>query len=284
MDVARYVLLCLIWGSTWIVIKVGYGDLGPLNVAGLRFLIAGALMAGVAVMMRVRWPRGPVEWRAVVLVGLLMFAGDYGLIYWAEQYIESGLTAVLFATLPMVTLFLARAYIPGDRITAGKLASSALALGGTAALFGDRLRLDAEALRPMLAVLAGVVCAAAASVVGKRDAHDIPSASLNASSMLIGAVVLLLGALLHGEGLSVPTDGATWAAVAYLSLAGTVLAFLIYFSLLKTWSVMSLSFISVFTPVIALLLGSVFLDEPVTAWTVGGTGLILVAVVLANRK
>ena len=284
MDLARYALLCVIWGSTWMVIKVGYGGLGPFNVAGLRFLIAGALMAVVAQATRARWPRGRPEWTAVMVVGVLMFAGDYGLIYWAEQYIASGLTAVLFATLPLMTLFIARAYIPGERITTGKLASSVLALVGTGALFADQLRVDTAAVRPMLAVLGATLCAAIASVVSKRDAHDIPSATLNATSMLVGAGVLLVAALVHGEGFRVPTDAGTWAAVAYLSLVGSVLAFLIYFSLLKTWSVMSLSFISVFTPAIALLLGFVFLHEPLTLWRVAGTLLILVAVLLGNRS
>jgi len=280
---ALYVLLCLIWGSTWLVIKVGYGGLGPFNVAGLRFLIAGALMAVVAQAAGARWPRGRPEWTAVGVVGLMMFAGDYGLIYWAEQYIESGLTAVLFATLPLMTLFISRAYIPGERITTAKLASSVLAVAGTVALFADQLRLDAATVRPMVAVLGAVLCAAVASVVSKRDAHDIPSATLTSSSMFVGAVVLVLAALAHGEGFHLPADGGTWAAVAYLALAGSVLAFLIYFSLLKTWTVLSLSFISVFTPVIALLLGSFFLREPLTLAKVGGAVLILVAVVLANR-
>jgi drug/metabolite transporter (DMT)-like permease len=101
--------------------------------------------------------------------------------------------------------------------------------------------------------------------------------------MLIGAVVLMLAALAHGEGFRFPADAGTWAAVAYLAVAGSVLAFLVYFSLMKTWSVLSLSFISVFTPVIALLLGFAFLGEPLTAAKVGGAVLILVAVVLANR-
>jgi drug/metabolite transporter (DMT)-like permease len=281
---ALYLLLCLVWGSTWMVIKVGYGGLGPFNVAGLRFLVAGLVMAVVARATRARWPHGSKEWTAVAVVALLMFAGDYGLIYWAEQYIESGLTAVLFATLPLMTLFVARAYLPGNRITPGKLGSSVLAFAGTVALFADRLQLDAAATRPMLAVLGATSCAAIASVVSKRDAHDIPSASLNATSMLIGAAILLLTGLALGEGVRVPSDAGTWAAVAYLSLVGSVLAFLIYFSLLKTWSVMSLSFISVFTPVIALVLGFVFLGEPLTAGKVGGAVLILVGVVLANRK
>jgi len=280
---ALYVLLCLIWGSTWLVIKVGYGGLGPFNVAGLRFLIAGALMAAVARFTGARWPRGRAEWTAIGVVGLLMFAGDYGLIYWAEQSIESGLTAVLFATLPLMTLFVGRAYLPGERITPRKLASSVLALAGTVALFADRLRLDAGAVAPMLGVLGATLCAAVASVVGKRDAHDIPSATLNATSMLIGAAILLVVSLAAGDGIRVPADMGTWAAVGYLSLVGSVLAFLIYFELLKTWNVMSLSFISVFTPVIALLLGFVFLHEPLTPWKVGGAVLILVAVVFANR-
>jgi drug/metabolite transporter (DMT)-like permease len=284
MELALYALLCLIWGSTWLVIKVGYGGLGPFNVAGLRFFVAGALMAVVASVTGVRWPRGRAEWTTVAIVGLMMFAGDYGLIYWAEQYIESGLTAVLFATLPLVTLFIARAYIPGEQITTSKLISSVLALAGTVGLFADRLRLDAAAARPMLAVLGAVVCAATASVVSKRDAHDIPSATLTATSMLVGAVVLCLAALAHGEGFRLPAEVGTWAAVAYLSVAGSVLAFLVYFSLMKTWSVMSLSFISVFTPVIALLLGFVFLREPLTVAKVGGAVLILVAVALANRQ
>jgi drug/metabolite transporter (DMT)-like permease len=158
-----------------------------------------------------------------------------------------------------------------------------LALVGTVALFADRLQLDAAATRPMAAVLGATLCAAIASVVSKRDAHDIPSASLNATSMLMGAAILLLTGLAFGEGVRFPGDAGTWAAVAYLSLVGSVLAFLIYFSLLKTWSVMSLSFISVFTPVIALLLGFVFLGEPLTIGKIGGAVLILVAVVLANR-
>jgi drug/metabolite transporter (DMT)-like permease len=281
---ALYALLCLIWGSTWLVIKVGYGGLGPFNVSGLRFLIAGAVMAAVARATGARWPRGRVEWTAVTVVGLLMFAGDYGLIYWAEQYIESGLTAVLFATLPLMTLFVARVYLPGERITVGKLGSSVLALAGTLALFADRLRLDTAAARPMLAVLGATLCAAVASVVSKRDAHDIPSATLNATSMLLGAAVLMLASLAAGDGVSVPVEASTWAAVVYLSLVGSVLAFLLYFSLLKTWSVMSLSFISVFTPVIALVLGFVFLHEPLTPWKAGGALLILVAVGLANRR
>jgi drug/metabolite transporter (DMT)-like permease len=99
--------------------------------------------------------------------------------------------------------------------------------------------------------------------------------------MLIGAAALAVVSILAGDGLILPHDGATWAAVGYLAIAGSVVTFLIYFTLLKTWTVTSLSFISVFTPAIALILGFVFLDERPTLWTGVGAALVLGGVALA---
>ncbi len=97
MHLALYVLLCLIWGSTWLVIKVGYGGLGPFNVAAVRFLLAGAIFMPIVPLLRARWPSGRAEWLLVTWVGLVLFAADYGLIYWGEQFLDSGLTSILFA-------------------------------------------------------------------------------------------------------------------------------------------------------------------------------------------
>ena len=281
MNVALYALLCVIWGSTWLVIKVGYGGLGPFNVAALRFFLAAALFAPLVPMFGARWPRGRAEWGLIVWVGLVLFAADYGLIYWAEQYLESGVTAILFATLPLITIAFAHVYVPGDRITTRKLSGTLLAFIGVAALFGDHVRLDAGKSGPMLAIIASAVCAAAAGVASKRHGGGLHPAALNAPAMLVGAAVLLVTSLLAGDGFAFPADAATWGAIAYLAVAGSVITFLIYFSLLKTWSVTSLSFISVFTPAIALFLGFVFLDERPTLWTLAGTALILAGVTLA---
>jgi drug/metabolite transporter (DMT)-like permease len=281
MHVALYILLCLIWGSTWLVIKVGYGGLGPFNVAALRFLLAGVMFMPIVPLLRARWPSGRAEWLLVTWVGLVLFAADYGLIYWGEQFLDSGLTSILFALLPLVTIAFAHVYVPGDRITARKLSGSVLAFGGIVALFGDRVRLDPEGLGPMLAIIGSTVCAAAAGVATKRHGAALHPAALNAPAMLIGAVALALISLTVGDGLQIPRDSSTWAAIGYLAIAGSVITFLGYFTLLKTWSVTSLSFISVFTPAIALILGFVFLDErPTFANGVGGA-LILGGVALA---
>jgi len=281
MHLAIYMMLCLIWGSTWLVIKVGYGGLGPFNVAALRFLIASIVLALIVPLFRASWPSTRTEWTLVVWVGLVLFAADYGLIYWGEQFLDSGLTSILFALLPLVTIGFAHLYVPGDRITGRKLAGSVLAFGGIVGLFGDRVRLDPAGLGPMLAIVASTVCAAAAGVATKRHGANLHPASLNAPAMLIGAAALAAASLAAGDGLALPLDAPTWSAIVYLAIAGSVITFLGYFTLLKSWSVTSLSFISVFTPTIALFLGFVFLDERPTISSGAGAALILGGVALA---
>jgi drug/metabolite transporter (DMT)-like permease len=282
--VALYVLLCVIWGSTWLVIKVGYGGLGPFNVAAIRFFVAGALCAALVPIARAKWPSGRTEWALVIGVGLVLFAGDYGLIYWSEQFIDSGLTAILFATLPLMTIVLAHFFLPGDRITPRKLAGTLLAFLGVIALFGDHVRVDPSKAWPMAAVVASTVLAAVAGVWSKRYGGALHPAALNATAMSIGAVALLAASLAVGDGFQVPRDPQALAAIAYLAVAGSVVSFLVYFSLLKTWSVTSLSFISVFTPAIALGLGFVFLDERPTMMTAVGAALVLAGVTLALTR
>ena len=281
LEVGLYALLCFVWGSTWLVIKVGYGGLGPFNVAAVRFLVAGAMLAVVVPALGVAWPNNRGQWGLVVTVGVLMFAADYGLIYWGEQYLESGLTAILFATLPLITIGCAHLYLDAEPITWRKLTGTLLAFLGVVALFGDRLRLDPTKALPMLAIIGSAFFAAVAAVASKRHGAGLHAAALNAPAMLVGGIALAAMSLAVGDGFLLPQDTQTWSAIAYLAVAGSVLAFLVYFSLLRTWSVTSLSFISVFTPAIALVLGFVFLDERPTQWTVLGAGLILAGVTLA---
>jgi drug/metabolite transporter (DMT)-like permease len=279
--VALYALLCFIWGSTWMVIKVGYGGLGPFNVAAIRFFAAGLLCAAIMPIANARWPRGRTEWLVAAFVGVVLFGADYGLIYWAEQFIDSGLTAILFATLPLITIAAAHLFLPGEPITPRKLAGTLLAFLGVVALFGDHLRLEPGNAIPMAAVVASGVCAAAAGVVTKRSGGSLHPLSLNAPAMLVGGGVLAAASVAAGDGFGVPRDAATIGAIAYLAVAGSVVSFLAYFSLLKSWSVTSLSFISVFTPAIALVLGFVFLDERPTPLTAVGGALVLAGVTLA---
>jgi drug/metabolite transporter (DMT)-like permease len=278
-----YAALCFIWGSTWLVIKLGYGGLGPFNVAAVRFLVAGTILLVLMPFLGARLPRGR-EWVLVVSVGVILFTGDYGFIYWAEQHIDSGLTAIIFGVLPVLTSVAAHFYLDRERLTVRKLFGTVVAFGGVAALFADRLRIDASQVWPMAAVLAAAACASAGTLAAKRHGAALHPASLNASAMLVGAALLLLIAVMSGEKLKLPSNAATWSAVLYLAIAGSVVAFLIYFWLLKTWTATALSFINVFTPVVAVVLGFLFRAERPTPWTGAGGLLIISGVVLAMWK
>lgn len=284
LEPLAFVLLCGIWGSTWISIKVGYGGIGAFNVAALRFFMAGVLFVPVVFAQRAPWPRGSTEWSVVAVVGVFLFAFDYGLIYWGEQWLESGLTAVLFAVLPIVTATAAHFYMPRERLTPRKLAGTLFAFFGVAALFADRLHLDASNLVPMTAILLSAVCAAVATVVTKRHGGGLHPAALNAPAMLIGAGLLAAASVASGNGLRLPRDPVAWWAIGYLAVVGSIVAFLMYFWLLKSWSATTLSFISVFTPLVALVLGYAALGERPTAFTAVGAGLILAGVWFAVRK
>jgi drug/metabolite transporter (DMT)-like permease len=156
-----------------------------------------------------------------------------------------------------------------------------LAFIGVAVLFGDQLRIDPGKAGPMLAIVAAAVAAAVAGIAAKRDGQALHPAALNAPAMLVGALALTAASLVMGDGFALPPQSSTWAAIGYLAVAGSVVTFLIYFTLLKTWSVTSLSFISVFTPAVALLLGVVLLGERLTVLDVTGAALILAGVVVA---
>jgi drug/metabolite transporter (DMT)-like permease len=278
-----FILLCVIWGSTWLVIKEGYGGLGPFNSASVRFLIAGALMAPFVRIFGARWPQGK-EWLLVLWVGATLFTVDYGLIYWAEKSLDSGLTAVIFSVLPILTAVGAHLYLPAERLTARKLAGTLVATLGVAALFGGTLRLDSSLAVPMLVILVAAVFAALASLATKKHGLALHPAALNAPAMFVGGVLLAAASLAVGDGYRLPAAAATWGAIAYLAIAGSIVAFLIYFWLLKTWSATSLSFIAIFTPALALLLGYLVRHERPTGWSALGVVLILAGVLLALTK
>lgn len=278
-----FVGLCLIWGSTWLVIKVGYGGLGPFNVASVRFLVASLVFFALVPLFRARLPRGRAEWGLVMFVGTTLFAIDYGLIYWGEQWLGSGLTAVLFAVMPILTALAAHVYIPTERLTTRKLVGTLVAFGGVVVLFGDSLRIDPALALPMLAIVASAAGGAVGSVATKRHGHDLHPAALNAPAMMAGALLLAAASFVAGDGYRLPGDASTWGAVLYLALIGSVVTFLAYFWLLKTWEATTMSFIAVVTPVVALLLGYLALDERPSAWAGAGAALVVLGVLVASR-
>jgi len=282
---AAFTMLCAIWGSTWLVIKIGLQGAPPLLAASLRFVVASVVLLVACLVFRSKLPKGRTEWALVAFYGVVLFGADYGLIYWGEgNHVDSGLSAVLFATFPFQTAIAAHALLKTERLSAQKLVGIALGFAGIAFIFRAQLAASADLFFPMLAIVLAATCAAAASVAVKRWGHDMDPVSLNAFSMGAGAVTLAAASLGAGETWAVPSWPTGILAIVYLSLAGSVVAFVTYLWLLKRIEATSLSYIAFVNPVVAVLLGFLVGDERLDALVLAGAGMTLAGIWLATSK
>src|SRR5947209_1000211 len=180
---AAFAMLCVIWGSTWLAIRIGLQGAPPFLAATLRFLLASITLVVLAIVFRSKWPANRTEWALVVFVGIVLFTADYGLIYWGENNgVESGLSAVLFATFPFQTALVANAFLRAERLTVQKLGGISLGFGGVLVIF--RVQVGAAGLQrafPMVAIVLGATCAAFATVAIKRWGHDTDPVTFNAT-------------------------------------------------------------------------------------------------------
>jgi drug/metabolite transporter (DMT)-like permease len=277
-----YGLLVLIWSSTWVAIKIGLDDMPPLLSAGIRFAIAGG---GLLVLARsMRRPLRTDAQLATVL-GLLPFAAAYGLIYWGEQYVPSGLAAVLFGVMPLYAATIAAFALPDEPLRARLLAGIAVAIAGLALAFDQSLSLgDAR-----WAALAATACAVAplASAIGtvsiKRRAQRLDPIVLNGWAMLGGGVLLLAT--------SAPTEdwaSAVWSAraigsIAYLAAVGSALTFVTLTILLRELPAVTMSYITLILPFGALAFGAALYDETITLAALGGAALVATGLTFAAR-
>jgi drug/metabolite transporter (DMT)-like permease len=276
-----YAALVLVWSSTWVVIAIGLDGVAPFLGAGIRFALAGGGLLGAAAILR-RPLRTDVALAAIV--GVFPFATTYGLIYWAEQYVPSGLTAVLFGVLPLYVALLAAALLPAEPLRPRLVAGVAIALGGLALAFGESLQLGTGGRAALAAgaVLASPLASAIGNVALKRRAHDLDALVLNGWAML-GAGVLLLAVSALGEdwGTTAWTAGSV-GSILYLSAVGTAFTFVTLTVLLRELPAVTTSFISLLIPFGALAFGALLRDEAITAAAVAGAALVAAGIGVAQ--
>src|SRR3712207_3583293 len=178
-----FLLLCCIWGSTWMFIKLGLRDLPPISFAAARFLLATAILWAIVAARGSRLPSGR-EWLLLAQTGVLAFGLNYGLLFWGEQHISSGLAALLQATIPVFGMLLAHPYLPGERLNARKLAGALLGVGGVGVIFSHQLGAEgAMALWGSTAVVAGAAFVAWADVLGEAEGLKLDAVLLAAGPM-----------------------------------------------------------------------------------------------------
>ena len=283
-----WILLCGIWGSTWAFIKLGLRDLPPITFASVRFIIAIGVLLLIAYFRRAKLPRTRAEWQVLATSGVLAFGVNYGLVFWGEKYISSGLAALLQAMIPLFGLLLAHKYLPDEPLTPIRLTGVIIGLVGVGIIFSDQLSIgDTRAIWGSAGIVLGASAAAYSNTLVKAHGAKFDISVLVAGQMICGLVPLLIISFVkEGNPLQLRWTLAAIVAVLYLALVGTVAAFMLFYWLVRHMDVTNTQLISLVTPVVAVLLGVVFLGEALT-WriAIGGIGIFTgIGIIILRRR
>jgi len=276
-----WILLGLIWGSTWLFIKLGLEDLPPLTFAGIRFLVASIPLVFLLLARRRSMPRHARDWGIMIATGIATFSICYGLIFWGENHISVGLTSVLYTTQPLFGLFLAHVLLRDEPITVRRLGGVLLGIGGVVLLFSHQLSAkDPLALAGMCAILVSALAAAIAVVLIKRWGASIDPTWLACVQMVAGFIPLLvLGVALEGNPFRFHWTPLAWTALFYLAFVGSALPFVLYYWLLQRMEATKVQLIALLCTVIAVFLGGIVLHEALDWRTALGAVGVLVGLV-----
>jgi drug/metabolite transporter (DMT)-like permease len=259
-----------IWGSTFLVISIGNDTVPPMWAATIRLVLASVLLTALALVTGQGLPRG-AAFRAAAGFGFLNFGISFVLLYWGETIVPSGLSAVVYGTVPLSTALFARAF-GLEALRPLKLLGALVALGGVAVLFSSQLRAGAPAL-PLLAIFGAATSASLSGVVLKRGPRQ-PPLGVNAVGAWAGLPVCLAASWLTGEPHALPRGAEGWLPILYLTVVGSFGAFVVYAWLVNRWKLTRISFIAVIVPIVALILGAVFRGERLGAGALLGTLLV----------
>jgi drug/metabolite transporter (DMT)-like permease len=278
--------VCVIWSSVWLFIKLGVSDVPPFAFAAARVLLALTILAPLARLRRSPQPLTPADRRLIVTTGMMLFSGNYALLYWGAQYISSGLMAVLQSITPACALVASRWLLPDERITATKMWGLALGFAGVAVIFADELRVSGgRSGAACLAVAGAAFLVGWAYVRVRAYGRTLPVATVMSGQIAAGAgPLLILSFATEGNPLAANWTPSAIAAVIYLALAGSVVAFWLNYWLMARIGPTRMLLTSILEPLLAVLLGAAVLDERLTGRVVLGGAFVLASVALVMKR
>ena len=281
-----WLTLCVVWSSTWLAIKIGLRDLPPISYAGIRFVVAIIVLFAVSAGRVGLSPRRGFDYVVLGFTGVLMFALNYGLLFWGELHVSSGLAAVLQATIAMFGMLFAHLMLPNEPLQLHKLLGVLVAVGGVALICERLLGFNGlMALWGGLGIILGAASAAFSNVVLKARAIQLAPAMIAAWQMIFGAVpLLLIGFVVEGNPLKFHWSAVSIFCLIYLAIIGSALAFLLLYWLLPRMTVARLQAISLITPPGAVALGWAVGGETFSLWSLLGACLVLAGVWMIFRK
>jgi len=284
--IAAFTTLCVVWSSTWLAIKIGLEDLPPISYAAIRFVIAFVVLVAVSIGRVRLLPKSRADWMMLAFTGLLLFSLNYGLLFWGELHVSSGLAAVLQAIIPVAGMVFAHWLIPAEPMRWRQVLGALVAVGGVALICG-RLFDHGGVLSfwAGLGIVVGGAGAAFSNVLLKRRALDLAPAMIAGWQMIFGSLPLLsLGIFLEGNPLRFHWTGKAIFCLLYLAVIGSALTFLLLYWLLPRMPVNNLQTISLITPPGAVVLGWLIGGETFSLWSLVGGAFVLAGVWMIFRN
>lgn len=274
---AAFTGMCLIWGTTFLVIRIGNEAVAPLWAATLRLMIATILNAIVALATRARWPRGE-DLRGIALFGFLNLGVNFALLYWGEQTVPSGIAAVFYATSPLTTAVFA--WMLGvHRLERVKIFAALVGFAGVVLISSGEFQQGAPAPALLAIFTAATVSSLAAVILKKIPPHS--TFVVNGIGAAIGAAVCFLGSSMLGEPHVLPRTFSGWGPIVYLAVVGNLGAYVLYVWLVTQWKVTSVHIGALIIPVIAVIVGAIARGESPAPVSYLGAALVLAGAAVA---
>jgi len=279
-----FAIIYLVWGSTFLAIRIGVKELPPLLFAAMRFLAAGIVLFAWTLTHGERLPARR-QWGSIFLLAFLIFVIDYGCLFWAEQRVPSGIAAVMMATIPLFTALSEILFLRTQRLTVRLVAALLIGLCGVAVLVIRSFNIGGQPIQPIgaMALVAGSLSWSVASILTRKLPLPESKIMSSGSQMLAGGIMLTIAAAAFGEfhGFDpLKISAGAWFALLYLIIAGSIIGFTAYLWLLHHESPTKVGTYAYVNPVVAVILGYLIGGESLGLRTVLGTLCVLISVVV----
>jgi drug/metabolite transporter (DMT)-like permease len=286
MTLLAFAIIYLVWGSTFLAIRVGVHEVPPFLFAAMRFLVAGTALCGWMMARGERLPSGR-QWRSASVLAVLIFVLDYGLLFWAEQRVPSGTAAVMMATIPAFMGLSEIVLLRTQRLTMRLGMGLLVGIGGVVVLMmphsSEGSPVSSVDRAGAIAILIGAVSWSVASALSRKLQLPVSKGMSSGAQMLAGGVFLTIASAVLGEFRQfhpANISGETWFALAYLIVAGSIVGFTAYVWLLHHQPAAKVGTYAYVNPVVAVVLGYFLGEEPLGLPTVLGMALVLVSVLV----
>ncbi len=278
--------ISLVWGSTWLAIKIGLESVPPFIGVGLRFLAASLILFVIVRVREIAIPFTTESMRLYATLVVFSYGIPFALVYWAEQHLPSSLGSILFAAFPFWVAIFSHLFLPTEKLTVFKLAGVVLGFTGLLIIFSGDVHWSSGTLpfMAMTAVVVSTIMQALSTVIVRKYGHNANPFAMNCAGMFFAGSLLLLFGLVTESFSSIVWDEKSIGPILYLAVIGSIVAFVTYYWLLKRIEAVYLSLTTFVNPIVAVILGAIILDETLAPKVFFGASFVLLGIVVANGK